>query len=134
MRSREQHPARLIRERDHGRLRAMVMAIGLMACLLGLVLGYVALKMNEVRMSYKLDDLRNLKNDLGELNRQLRLELATLKSLTRIEPKARIELGFTLPGKDQVVMAREFVGEEGVRGSVRTAWEEHIGPPGLRVP
>jgi len=131
---REQHPARLVRERDRSKLRVMAFGAGLTACLLGVVLGYVALKVNEVRLSYKLDDLRTLRSDLEEFNRQLRLELATLRSLSRIENMARHELGFTPPERDQVLVAREFVGEEGARGSLRTAWEEQIRPPGSRVP
>ena len=129
-----EYPAQLVRERDRRKLRVMALWIGLTACLSGLVLGYVALKVNEVRMSYKLDDLRTLRSDLEELNRQLHLELATLRSLSRIETKARAELGFTLPEKNQVLVAREFVGEEGARGSVRTAWEEQFGPTEPRVP
>jgi len=128
------YPTGPIRERDHAGLRRMALGAGLTVCLLGMVLGYVALKVNEVRMGYKLEDLRALKSDLEELNRQLRLELATLKSLSRIEEKARTELGFTLPSHGQVLIAREFVGEEGGRGSVRTAWEERIEPTGPRVP
>ena len=38
-----------------------------------------------------------------------RVELATLKSLARIEGKARAELGMVLPAHDQVRLAREFV-------------------------
>lgn len=133
MRLREQS-TRPIRERDRVRLRGMALGAGLTVCLLGVVLGYVALKVNEVRMSYGLEDLRALKSDLEELNRQLRLELATLKSLSRIEGKARTELGFVPPAHGQVLIAREFVGEEGGRGSVRTAWEERIEPTGPRVP
>jgi hypothetical protein len=37
------------------------------------------------------------------------VELATLKSLARIEGKARAELGMVPPGRDQVRLAREFV-------------------------
>ena len=134
MSPREQETARPIRERDHSRLRGMAAGVGLTTCLIGLVLGYVALKVTEVRMGYQLEDVRALRSDLRELNRQLKLELATQKSLARIEEKARGEMGFRLPEKDQVLIAREFVGEEGGHGSLRTAWEERVGPTGPRVP
>ena len=134
MSPREQGTARPIRERDRSRLRGMAAGVGLTACLIGLVLGYVALKVTEVRMGYQLEDLRALRSDLWELNRQLKLELATQRSLARVEEKARGEMGLRLPEKDQVLIAREFVGEEGGHGSLRTAWEERVGPMGPRVP
>jgi hypothetical protein len=37
------------------------------------------------------------------------VELYTLKSLARIEGKARTELGMMAPSRDQVQLAREFV-------------------------
>jgi hypothetical protein len=37
------------------------------------------------------------------------VELAMLRSLARIEGKARAELGMVLPGPDQIRLAREFV-------------------------
>jgi hypothetical protein len=112
----------------------MAAGVGLTTCLIGLVLGYVALKVTDVRMGYQLEDLRALRSDLRELNRQLKLELDSLKSLALIEEKARGEMGFRLPDTDQVLNAREFVGEEGGHGSLRTAWEERVGPTGPRVP
>ena len=47
--------------------------------------------------------------ELEETRNRLRVEQATLKSLARIEGKARAELGMVLPGRDQVRLAREFV-------------------------
>src|SRR4030095_6685398 len=46
---------------------------------------------------------------LEETLNRLRVELATLKSLARIEGKARTELGMVLPAHDQVRLAPEFV-------------------------
>ena len=68
-----------------------------------------------------------------ELNRRLRVELATLKSLSRIEGKARTELGMVAPARDQVRLAREFVrrtaGRATARRSARSAVAEHRGTP-----
>ena len=69
----------------------------------------VGLKAHQVRLSYRLDALRTARADAEELNRRLGVELATLRSLARIEDKARRELGMVAPGRDQVVLAREFV-------------------------
>jgi cell division protein FtsL len=106
---REQDVARFHRESDRRRLRSMAGALLCVAVLVGLVLGMVALRVQQVRLSYRLDALRMTRGDLEETNRRLRVELATLKSLSRIESKARGELGMTPPGRDQVRLAREFV-------------------------
>jgi cell division protein FtsL len=73
------------------------------------VLGVVGLRVQQVRLSYRLDALRQARAELEETNRRLRVEMATLKSLSRIEGKARAELGMVAPAKDQVRLAREFV-------------------------
>jgi cell division protein FtsL len=78
-----------------------------------LVLGVVGLRVQQVRLSYRLDALRQARTDIEETNRRLRVETATLKSLSRIEGKARTELGMVAPGRDQVRLAREFVSAGG---------------------
>lgn len=133
--------ARLIRERDRRRTRAMGVTLLVSACLVAGVLGIVALKVNQVRLSYRLDQLRLVRSELEEGNRQLRVEHATLRALARIESKARGELGMLSPSRDQVRLAREYVpgwAPDGVgvgRGSasLQTAWEEQPAPPGPRV-
>lgn len=119
-------PIRQHRERDQRRLRIMAVALAISACLVGGVLGVVGLRVNHVRLSYRLDDLRVLRSDLEELNRQLRVERATLSSLARIESRARGELGMASPLRDQVRLAREYVGGSRTTAAVRTAWEERI--------
>jgi cell division protein FtsL len=104
-----QEAARFHRERDHRRLRAMGVGVALGALLTVGVLGVVGLKAHQVRLSYRLDALRTARAEAEELNRRLAVELATLRSLARIEDKARRELGMVAPGRDQVVLAREFV-------------------------
>lgn len=106
----------------------MAAALGLSACLVGGVLGVVGLKVNQVRASYRLNELKVLRNDLEELNRQLRVEQATLSSLARIESVARVKLGMAPPLLDQVRIAREYVSGSGAETAdvVRTAWEERI--------
>lgn len=115
--------SRVIRERDRSRLRAMGLALGLSACLVVGALGVVGLRVQQVRLSYRLDALRGAKVETGELNRQLRIEFATLRSLARIETKALAELGMAPPGAHQVRLAREFTtGSEGT-ASLLTAWD-----------
>lgn len=126
--------ARLCRERDGRLLRAMVVMLFVSACLVGAVLGIVGVKVSQVRLSYRLDQLRVLQTDLEEVTRQLRVELVTLKALSRVESKARDELGMFPPSRDQVRLAREYV--PGITGtaSLRTAREDRLPPGGPPTP
>lgn len=105
----EQQAARFHRERDRRRLLAMARTLTSAGILVTLVLGVVGLRVQQVRLSYGLDGLRTLKAELEESRSRLSVELATLKSLARIEGKARTELGMVPPTADQVRLAREFV-------------------------
>ena len=125
--------ARVIRERDRGLLRAMGATLLISACLVGGVLGIVGLRVNQVKLSYRLEQLRQTRGQLEEVSRQLRVELATLRALARIESKARGELGMLSPSRNQVRMAREYVPGTSGTASLRTAWEEPSAPPGPRA-
>ncbi|MBI2554457.1 MAG: cell division protein FtsL [Candidatus Rokubacteria bacterium] len=104
--------ARVIREWDRGLFRAMGATLLISACLVGGVLGIVGPKVNQVKLSYQLEQLRGVRGQLEEVNRQLRVELATLRALSRIESKARGELGMLPPSRNQVRMAREYVPDD----------------------
>ena len=107
--SAEQEGARFHRERDRRRFLAMGRTLIGAGVLVGLVLGVVGLRIQQVRLSYRLDGLRTIRTDLDESRSRLRVELASLRSLARIEGKARTELGMVPPAGDQVRLAREFV-------------------------
>lgn len=128
---REQEVARFHRESDRRRLRSMAGALLCAGFLVALILGMVAFRVQQVRLSYRLDALRATKVELEEANRRLRVELATLKSLARIDGKARAELGMMPPARNQVRLAREFVpGGSGLGAAApRTALVER---PALR--
>ncbi|HEV8307011.1 MAG TPA: hypothetical protein VGW35_05040 [Methylomirabilota bacterium] len=117
----------LVRERDRRRLRAMAGVLCLGCCLVGGVLGYVWLHVQRVRVSYELEDLRSLLQEVGEQNKRLRLELLSLRSYARVDSAAR-PLGLTEPARDQVRLAREFVPSEIAEpgsAALRTAAEDH---------
>lgn len=104
-----QQVARFHREPDRRLRRTMGAALACSAVLVAGVLGVVALKVHQVRLSYQLDGLRASRATAEERTRVLSVELATLRSLARIEDKARGELGMMPPAADQVLLAREFV-------------------------
>ncbi len=107
--SQEQQAARFHRERDRRRLLAMARTLVSAAVLVVLVLGVVGLRLQQVRLSYRLDGLRTFKAGLEESRSRLGVERASLASLARIEEKARTELNMGPPASHQVQLAREFV-------------------------
>ncbi|HZS34261.1 MAG TPA: cell division protein FtsL [Methylomirabilota bacterium] len=102
----------VVRERDRRRLRAMARMLCLGCIVVAGVLGYVWLQVQRVRVSYELDGLRTARTRLGEQNRKLQLELASLRAFARVDSAAR-RLGLVPPGPDQVRLAREYVTPEG---------------------
>ena len=105
----DQQVARFHRVRDRRRLRAMLAGAAAAGVLVALVLGLVGLRMQQVRLSYRLDALRSAKTQAEEMNRRLRVEKASLQSLARIEAEARTRFGMVAPNQQQVQLAREFV-------------------------
>jgi cell division protein FtsL len=88
--------------------RSMVTGVLLSALLVGATIGVVAVKVQQVRLSYELDSLRSTRTRLEDMNRQLRVELAALRAPARIERLAK-DLGLAPPARDQVRLAREYV-------------------------
>jgi len=106
-----QQTAHFHRDSDRRRLRAMLAGVAATGVVVVLVLGLVGLRMQQVRLSYRLDALRAAKADAEEMNRRLRVEKASLQSLARIELEARTRLGMVAPTRHQVQLAREFAGD-----------------------
>ena len=105
----DQHVACFHRGSDRRRLRAMLAGIAAAGVVVALVLGLVGLRMQQVRLSYRLDILRTTKAGAEEMNRRLLVEKASLQSLARIEDEARTRLGMVAATYQQVQLAREFV-------------------------
>jgi len=105
----DQHVACFHRGSDRRRLRAMLAGIAAAGVVVALVLGLVGLRMQQVRLSYRLDILRTTKAGAEETNRRLLVEKASLQSLARIEDEARTRLGMVAATYQQVQLAREFV-------------------------
>ena len=107
-------PQQLHREVDPRVSRSVTLtligALALVAC----ALAVVGLRVQSVRLGYRVDTVRADHADLTALVRQLEVELATLRSPARIESRAR-ELGLITPARQQVRLAREYVaGDSGM--------------------
>jgi cell division protein FtsL len=101
-------PQRLHREADPRVRRSLGAALAISAALVGSALGVVGLRVQQVHLAYQLDALRADRTRTETLIRRLEIEEATLRSPLRIEQRAR-QLGLTVPARDQVHHAREFV-------------------------
>ena len=99
---------RLHREPDPRVRRVLGVALATSALLVAGALTVVGVRLEQVHLAYRLDALRGERARAAETNRQLEIEVATLRSPSRIEARAR-QIGLVAPGRDQVRLAREFV-------------------------
>jgi len=67
---------------------------------------YVWSRIQVIRLGYEISDTLKKERGLTEANKKFRLEIATLKSYTRIEKIAVEELRMTKPKPDQVIVIR----------------------------
>jgi len=130
----DQQVAHFHRDSDRRRLRAMLAGVAAAGVFVALVLGLVGLRMQQVRLSYRLDAVRTARTQAEEMNRRLRVEKASLQSLARIEVEARTRFGMVAPTQQQVQLAREFVagGAASTAAVERTAAAAPRDPEGTR--
>ena len=95
---------RLVMERDHGRVRELLLAMGLSGLMLIPLLLYVWQNVEWIRIGYRVERLQKQHDHLVELNHKLILERAYLESLARVERVATEELGLAMPPAGTVVM------------------------------
>ena len=99
---------RLHREQDPRVRRALVGALLVSAALVCGALGVVGLRVQQVHLAYQLERLHQERTAVETAIRQLEVEVATLRAPARVEQRAR-QLGLTVPDRQQVRLAREFV-------------------------
>ena len=71
---------------------------------MGSGIGYVWSNFEKTQIGYDLSLLKKQEMKLSEINRKLRLELATLKSPRHLEPLATMNLGLRQPTPEQIIM------------------------------
>lgn len=101
-------PQRLHREHDPRLRRSLAVALLCSAVLVVGLLVVVGLRVQQVHLAYQLDALRGERTRVEVLLRQFEIEVATLRSPSRVESRAR-QLGMTAPAREQVRLAREYV-------------------------
>lgn len=92
----------LVREIDRGRIRELLVVVGLVALLLLPLLAYVWNHMEWIRVGYEMERLKKERLDQAALGERLRIEKASLSSLARVEREARDRLGL-VPSAGAVV-------------------------------
>jgi len=112
---------RLYREPDRRVRRSLVVALATAALLAAGALTVVGVRIEQVHLAYRLDSLRSERGRTHDRIRQLEIEVATLRSPSRIEARAR-QIGLVVAARDQIRLAREYVaGGTGLAAAVRRA-------------
>ena len=94
--------SRLSRPMAPNRMRECARLVLLGGLLALFALLYAWQHFQTIQLRYQLESLRGERSQAGELNQQLKLELAGLKSPGRIDIIARRQLGLTAPVPGQV--------------------------------
>lgn len=94
--------SRVVRVAATRRLRECAKLVGLAALLATGVLLYAWQHFQCIQMSYQLEELKAARAQAAELNQELRLQVAGLRSPMRIDAIARRQLGLTAPVPGQV--------------------------------
>jgi cell division protein FtsL len=98
--------SRLARRRAPGFGRTCFRQLALGGVVALAMLGYTWQHYQCLQLSYQLERLDHARSQAVELNRELRVERATLRSPARIDVLARNQLGMTLPQPAQVVLTQ----------------------------
>jgi cell division protein FtsL len=85
---------------NHMRECARLVSLGSLLALCAFL--YAWQHFETIQLRYNLESLRSERSQAGELNQELKLEIAGLRSPGRIDVIARRELGLTVPVPGQV--------------------------------
>ena len=94
--------SRLVRRMSPGRLLEMVRLVALSSLVAVLALLYAWQHFAVIQSRYQLAALKSDQTQAAELNRELKLEQASLASPARIDQIARAQLGLTAPAPGQI--------------------------------
>ncbi len=88
------------------KLKFLILLTPLMLFFIGGSLFYVWSRIQVIQLGYEISNALKEERTLIEANKKLRLEIATLKSYTRIEKLAVGELRMAKPKPEQVIVIR----------------------------
>ena len=96
--------SRVKRNRFRVTRRQFVLIIFLLILFMGSGIGYVWSNFERTQIGYDLSQLKEEELRLKEINRKLRLEIATLKAPQRLQVIAEKKLGLRQPTSKQIVV------------------------------
>ena len=94
------------KSRPKGRRLNLLILFTLLIFFIGGSLFYVWSRIQVIQLGYEISDALKEERALIEANKKLRLEIATLKSYSRIEKFAMEELRMAKPKPEQVIVIR----------------------------
>jgi cell division protein FtsL len=94
--------SRRVRPMAPNRMRECARLVSLGGLVAACVLLYAWQHFETIQLRYRLEALRGARSEATELNQQLKLEVAGLRSPGRVEAIARGQLGLTMPVPGQV--------------------------------
>ncbi len=104
--------SRLVRMASPNLWRQTCRLVALAALLAAVVLLYAWQHFECLQLGYQLEELKSQRAEAAELNQQLHLEAASLRSPMRIDLVAQQRLGLTVPLPGQVAPAESPSGDE----------------------
>jgi cell division protein FtsL len=102
----------LVRQLDRKRHRELFMVALTGLALTVAVIAYAWPHFEMIRLGYRMEELRDRREELTELKHHLELQLATEKEPSRIETIARDQIGMVYPDADHVLVLSPTRDEE----------------------
>jgi cell division protein FtsL len=94
----------IVREIDEARQRELWRSVAVGVVLVGVLLFWAWQHFELLRHGYRIGQMQQERAAENEVNRQLRLEIETLRAPDRIERLALEELGMVAPGRDAAIL------------------------------
>lgn len=98
--------SRLARPTQPARLRELGRRAAVVGAMAAVLLCYAGQHFQCMQLRYQLEQLESRRAQSAQLNQQLHLEVATLRSPMRVDNIARHQLGLTVPVPGQVAPAQ----------------------------
>jgi cell division protein FtsL len=110
--------SRLARPAAPARVQDFWRRVAVGAAMAGCLLSYAWQHFECIQIRYRIEQLDSARAKAEELNQQLHLEVATLRSPSRVDAIARNQLGLTVPVPGQVAPVNDA--NDGVVAQART--------------
>jgi len=98
--------SRLVRRRKGGFAKVCGRQLAIAGVVAAALLAYTWQRYECLQLSYQYEQVKQSESQAAELNRELRVELATLRSPARIDLLARDRLGMTVPQPAQIILTQ----------------------------